>query len=42
MEQKNIFHTCSNTDQFLSQAEELHVKLKILIANILRIGAPVP
>ena len=35
-------HTCSNTDQFLSQAEELHVKFKIFIANSLRFGVQVP
>jgi hypothetical protein len=36
------FFTCSKTDQFLSQAEELQVRLKILAANFLRFGVLVP
>jgi len=35
-------HTCSNTDQFLSQPEKLQVKFRILEANVLRFGVPVP
>lgn len=36
------FFTCSKTDQFLSQSEELQVKLRILDANILKFGVDVP
>jgi hypothetical protein len=35
-------HTCSNELQHLSQADELHVKLRILAANFLRFGALLP
>jgi hypothetical protein len=34
--------TCSKTDQFLSQADELQVKFRILEANFLRFGVLVP
>ena len=41
--QVTIFYfTCSKTDQFLSQAEELQVRFRILDANILRFGVSVP
>jgi len=34
--------TCSKTDQFLSQADELQVKFRILEANFLKFGVLVP
>ena len=36
------FLTCSNVDQFLSQAEELYVNVRIFLTNFFRLGALVP
>jgi hypothetical protein len=37
-----LISTCLKTDQFLSQADELQVKFRILDANFLRFGVLVP
>jgi len=51
LEQKSIFNkawrhgqelTCSNILQYLSQADELQVRERILAANFLRFGALLP
>jgi hypothetical protein len=36
------FLTCSNAEKFLSQAEELHGKLRIFTAKFFRFGELVP